>query len=86
MFCIPLVPCVAMTTVIVQYCTHTSASGLCVVMAYGGMPCVGMALKKNGGHIKSAQMTRSKCLHQISQRPPRAITGIIECFHGQQDR
>jgi len=31
-------------------------------MAYGSMAYVGMALKKNGGHIKSAQMTRSKCL------------------------
>ena len=30
-------------------------------MAYGSMPYVGMALK-NGGHIKSAQMTHSKCL------------------------
>ena len=27
-----------------------------------GTPYVGMAPKKNGGHIKSAQMTRSKCL------------------------
>ena len=25
-------------------------------------PYVGMTPKKNGGHIKSAQMTRSKCL------------------------
>ena len=32
------------------------------IMAYGSMPYVGMAPKKNGGHIKSAQMTRSKCL------------------------
>ena len=31
-------------------------------MAYGSTPYVGMASKKNGGHIKSAQMTRSKCL------------------------
>jgi len=30
-------------------------------MVYGSMPYVGMALKKNGGHIKSTQMTRSKC-------------------------
>ena len=27
-----------------------------------GTPYVGMTPKKNGGHIKSAQMTRSKCL------------------------
>ena len=33
-----------------------------VIMAYGSTPYVGMAPKKNGGHIKSAQMTRSKCL------------------------
>ena len=34
-----------------------------VIMAYGSMPYVGMALKKkNGGHIKSTQMTRLKCL------------------------
>ena len=32
------------------------------IMAYGSTPYVGMALKKNGDHIKSAQMTRSKCL------------------------
>ena len=31
-------------------------------MAYSGTPYVGMAPNKNGGHIKSAQMTRSKCL------------------------
>jgi len=30
---------------------------------YGSTPYVGMAPKKIGGHIKSAQMTRSKCLH-----------------------
>ena len=34
-----------------------------VIMAYGSIPYVGMAPKKNGGHIKSAQMTRLKCLH-----------------------
>ena len=28
----------------------------------GSTPYVGMAPEKNGGHIKSAQMTRSKCL------------------------
>ena len=32
------------------------------IMAYGSTPYVGMAPKKNGGHIESAQMTRSKCL------------------------
>ena len=32
------------------------------IMAYGSTPYVGMAPKKNGGHIKSAQMTRLKCL------------------------
>ena len=33
-----------------------------IIMAYGSTPYVGMAPKKNGGHIKSTQMTRSKCL------------------------
>ena len=32
-----------------------------IIMAYGSTPYVGMAPKKNGGHIKSAQITRSKC-------------------------
>ena len=32
------------------------------IMAYGSTPYVGMTPKKNGGHNKSAQMTRSKCL------------------------
>ena len=32
------------------------------IMAYGSTPYVGMAPKKSGGHIKSAQMTRSKYL------------------------
>ena len=32
------------------------------IMAYGSTPYVGMIPEKNGGHIKSAQMTRSKCL------------------------
>ena len=32
------------------------------IMAYGSTPYVGMTPPKNGGHIKSAQMTRSKCL------------------------
>ena len=27
-----------------------------LIMAYGSMPYVGMALEKNGGHIKSAQI------------------------------
>ena len=31
------------------------------IMAYGSTPYVGMTPKKNGGHIQSAQMTRSKC-------------------------
>ena len=48
-------------------------------------PYVGMTLKKNGGYIKSAQMTRSKCLCYISQRLPSAISGITACFHGQRD-
>ena len=43
-----------------------ASSGLCiilllVIMAYGSTPYVGMTPKKNGGHIQSAQMTRSKC-------------------------
>ena len=33
------------------------------IMAYGSTPYVGMTPKKNGRHIKSAQITRSKCLH-----------------------
>ena len=33
-----------------------------VIMAYGSTPYVGMTLKKNGGHNKSARMTHSKCL------------------------
>ena len=33
------------------------------IMAYGSTPYVGMTPKKNSGHIKSAQMTCSKCLH-----------------------
>ena len=32
-----------------------------LIMAYGSTPYVGMTPKKNGGHIQSAQMTRSKC-------------------------
>ena len=32
------------------------------IMAYYHTPYVGMTMKKNGGHIKRAQMTRSKCL------------------------
>ena len=37
----------------------TSHSG---IMAYGSTPYVGMTPKKNGRHIKSAQITRLKCL------------------------
>ena len=33
-----------------------------VIMAYGSTPYVGMTPEKNGGHNKSAQLTRSKCL------------------------
>ena len=32
------------------------------IMAYGSTPYVGMTPNKNGGHNKSVQMTRSKCL------------------------
>ena len=32
------------------------------IMAYGSTPYVRMTTKKSGGHIKSAQMTCSKCL------------------------
>ena len=32
------------------------------IMVYYRMPYVGMGPNKNGGHIKSAQMTCSKCL------------------------
>ena len=31
------------------------------IMAYGSTPYVGMTPKKNGRHIKSAQITPSKC-------------------------
>ena len=44
-----------------------------IIMAYGSMPYVGMTPKKNGGHIKSAQMTRSKCLH-------RSVNGFHEPY------
>ena len=37
-------------------------SAIPIIMVYGSMPYVGMAPNKNGGHIKSAHMTRSKCL------------------------
>ena len=43
------------------------------IMAYGSTPYVGMTRKKNGGHIKSAQMTRSKCLH-------RSVNGLHEPY------
>ena len=39
-------------------------------IAFGSMPYVGIAPKKNGGHIKSAQMTPLKCQCKISQRLP----------------
>ena len=42
-------------------------------MAYSSTPYVGMTPKKNGGHIKSAQMTRSKCLH-------RSVNGLHEPY------
>ena len=35
--------------------------GRVFIMAYGSTPYVGMTPEKNGGHIQSAQMTRSKC-------------------------
>ena len=52
--------------------TRMSADSMCTeikvphcviytIMAYGSTPYVGMAPNKNGGHIKSAHMTRSKC-------------------------
>ena len=42
------------------------------IMACGSTPYAGMAPKKMAAtlNIKSAQMTRSKCLRQISQRAP----------------
>ena len=43
------------------------------IMAYGSTPYVGMTPKKNGGHIKSAQMTRSKCLQ-------RSVNGFHEPY------
>ena len=36
--------------------------GIDYIMAYGSTTCIGWPRKKNGGHIKSAQMTCSKCL------------------------
>ena len=44
-----------------------------LIMAYGSTPYVGMTPKKNSGHIKSAQMTRSKCLH-------RSVNGFHEPY------
>ena len=38
------------------------------IMVCGSTQYVGMAREKNGGHIKSAQMTRLKCLRYVSQR------------------
>ena len=46
-----------------------ASSGLCIIMAYGSNSICRDGPEKNGGHIKSAQMTRSKCLRWISQRP-----------------
>ena len=48
---------------------HTHQS----IMAYSSTPYVGMTQKKNCGHIKSAQITRSKCRCKISQRLPWAL-------------
>ena len=52
-------------------------------MAYGSTPYIGMAPKKNGGHIKSAQMTRSNVciklvngLHEPYQALSSASMGI----------
>ena len=39
-----------------------------IIMAYGSTPYVGMVLKKNGGHIKSAPMTCSKFQCKVSQK------------------
>ena len=41
---------------------------------------VGMAPKKNDGHIKSAQMTRSNVYVRLG-----IISGITEYFHEQRD-
>ena len=60
----------------VPYCTVELTRHCCdqcnndIIMAYGSTPYVGMVPKKNGGHIKSAQITRSKCRCKISQRLP----------------
>ena len=43
------------------------------IMAYGSTPYVGMAPKKNGGHIKSAKMARSKCLVKGLYEPYQAL-------------
>ena len=50
-----------------------SRRGLGHESAYHGVrwyAIIGMAPKKNSGHIKSAQMTRLKCLRYIIQRRP----------------
>ena len=55
---------VLLYSIMLAHLLHTSTylyHGI-TIMAYGSMPYVGMAPKKNGGHIKSVQMTRSKCL------------------------
>ena len=52
---------------------HTSESNggfFIYIMAYGRYAICRDDPEKNGVHIKSAQMTRSKCLRWISQRPP----------------
>ena len=43
------------------WCITVHSFGYGCIMAYGSTPYVGMTPKKNGGHIKSAQMTCSKC-------------------------
>ena len=53
---------------------RTVVSGsIIIIMAYGSTPYVGMTPKKNGDHIESAQMTRSKCLH-------RSVNGFHEPY------
>ena len=39
---------------------HIHVAACNAIMAYGSTPYVGMTLKKNGSHIKSAQMTHLK--------------------------
>ena len=49
-----------MKTVKIMHLKNLALYG--IIMAYGSMPYAGMTPKKNGGHIKLAQMTRSRCL------------------------